>query len=261
MRLDKFLTLASVGRRKKAKELIYGGLITVNGAVALLPDMPINPDCDVIAYNGSILKIEKVYYVFHKPQGCITARSGAEKTVLDYFSDVDTTGLFAVGRLDKDTEGLLFLTNDGDFDHSLMKPEYHVEKTYHFLSIGEISDEAIAELTAGVDVGYGEKTKPSKLRILQCGTYEELVQSIGEEKMKHSKRGYKNKPAFLGEIVLEEGKKNQVKRMLRYVKCPVIYLKRVAIGAYLLPEDLTVGEFRNIEYDEIYGKLVPQCEK
>lgn len=251
MRLDKFLTLASVGRRKKAKEMIYAGFLTVNGEVAMLPDMQVHPEKDEIRLAGKRLEIAKVYYVFHKPQGCITARSGAEKTVLDYFSHVDTTGLFAVGRLDKDTEGLLFLTNDGDFDHMLMKPEYHVEKTYHFLSIGEISDDQIAELSSGVDVGYGEKTKPAKLRILQRGTYEELVEGIGKEKMKPTKRGYQNKKAFLGEIILEEGKKNQVKRMLRYVKCPVIYLKRVAIGKYQLPDDLYLGEFRNVGYEEI----------
>ncbi|WP_317855670.1 pseudouridine synthase [Chakrabartyella piscis] len=256
MRLDKFLTLASLGRRKKMKELIYGGHITVNGTVALLPDMPVHPDVDVIVYDGTVLQIQKVYYVFHKPQGCITARSGSEKTVLDYFTDVDTTSLFAVGRLDKDTEGLLFLTNDGDFDHRLMKPEYHVEKTYHFLSIGEISDAEIEALQSGVDVGYKDVTKPAKIKILQRGTYEELVQDIGRHKVKHSKRGYQNKKAFLGEIILEEGKKNQVKRMLRHVHCPVIYLKRVAIGGFVLSEDLAVGKYHNVELLEFEQNIL-----
>ncbi len=135
MRLDKFLAQSAIGRRKEVRIYIKEGMIKVNGEVVMEPAMEINENIDVIEYIDNIVQYtKKVYYMFNKPAGFITAkRDTVNKTVFDFFHDVNVDGLFHAGRLDKDTEGLLLFTNDGEFEHKLMYPQKYVEKIYFFL--------------------------------------------------------------------------------------------------------------------------------
>ena len=129
MRLDKFLAESGIGTRKKVRNYIKDGTVKVNGKVIIEPAIEISESTDVIEYLGNVVEYPgKVYYMFHKPKGCITARKDEiNKTVFDYFDGINMNGVFHIGRLDKDTEGLLLLTNDGAYEHQLMCPQKHVE--------------------------------------------------------------------------------------------------------------------------------------
>jgi 16S rRNA pseudouridine516 synthase len=142
MRLDKFLAQSDLGRRKTVRTYIKEGMVKVNGDVITEPAIEINESSDVIGYLDKVVPYTgKVYYMFNKPAGYITARKDiAKKTVFDFFDDINMNGVLHVGRLDKDTEGLLLLTNDGEFEHQLMYPQKHVEKTYFFWALGSLDE-------------------------------------------------------------------------------------------------------------------------
>ncbi len=168
MRLDKFLAQASIGKRKEVRIYIKEGKVKVNGQIVTIPAIEIDEKRDRIEYINEIVKYsEKVYYMFNKPAGCITANKDKEhKTVFDFFNEEDKKGIFHVGRLDKDTEGLLFFTNDGEFEHKLMYPEKHVCKTYFFWALGSLTNEDIKCLEEGVYIINGKiLTKPAKVNI------------------------------------------------------------------------------------------------
>ncbi len=247
MRLDHFLALANIGTKNKTRELIYQNQIKVNEAICAIPSTQVDSSKDTISYQGKQLAITPVYYALHKPQNCLTARDPHAFTVFDCVKEVDQDGLFAVGRLDKDTEGLIFLTNDGNFSNQLMAPDRHIPKTYFFLCLGVLSSDKIQTLESGMDIGDGITTKPAQIRLIKSGLYTDLSAEIGIEKIKRIKKQPANQQAFMGEIIISEGKKHQVKRMLRGINCPVIYLKRIAIGDFQLP-DIKVGEFIAFDY-------------
>lgn len=246
MRLDHFLALASIGTKNKVRAYIYAGHVTVNNTLCMVPSEVVNEKTDSITFLGTPIFATPVYYVLNKPQNCMTAREVHAYTVFDCLSDINTTGLFALGRLDKDTEGLLFLTNDGDFSNQLMDPDHHVTKTYHFLALGTLTQEKIATLENGMNIGDDITTKPASIHLIKSGLYSDLSREIGLEKMKKIKRQPDNQVAFLGEIIITEGKKHQVKRMLRGISCPIIYLNRVAIGNYKLPNTLALGSYLQV---------------
>ncbi len=255
MRLDHFLALSQVGTKKKVREIIYNGEITLNGTTCMVPATTIDPSIDCVTHKDISLSMNPVYYVLHKPQNCLTVRDAQCHTVFDCLSEVDTPGLFAVGRLDKDTEGLLFLTNDGDFSNQLMSPHYHMPKTYTFLALGTLTSENKQLLENGMDIGSTSMTKPAQVRVIKEGLYVDLSSEIGSNKMKRIKKQPLDQPAFIGEIIISEGKKHQVKRMLRGVHCPIIYLKRVAIGGYHLPASLALGDYMEIGKDELLDMM------
>ena len=193
------------------------------------------------------------YYMFSKPGGCITARRDPRhKTVMDYFPDAKKDTLFPIGRLDKDTEGLLIVTDDGMLFHDLMLPEKKVSKTYFFWAKGEISEEKISELESGAAI-YPDKsllTAPATLRILERKTLFDVKHLLSEEDVKLTRK----KGALLvfsGLLTITEGKKHQVKRMLKFAGCPILYLKRVAIGGLKLDESLSVGSYRELTSEEL----------
>ena len=193
------------------------------------------------------------YYMFSKPGGCITARRDPRhKTVMDYFPDAKKDTLFPIGRLDKDTEGLLIVTDDGMLFHDLMLPEKKVSKTYFFWAKGEISEEKISELESGAAI-YPDKsllTAPATLRILERKTLFDVKHLLSEEDVKLTrKKGAL--PVFSGLLTITEGKKHQVKRMLKFAGCPILYLKRVAIGGLKLDESLSVGSYRELTSEEL----------
>ena len=193
------------------------------------------------------------YYMFNKPSGCITARRDPRhKTVMDYFPEEKRDELFPLGRLDKDTEGLLIVSNDGDLWQSLMMPERHVSKTYFFWAQGSLTQEDLNILESGVCIYEKSKalTAPSKIRVVGEGKLSEIKEFLSARDKKLF-RGRENLPAVCAEITITEGKKHQVKRMLGYVGCKIVYLRRVAIGNLKLDEKLKEGSYRALTEDEL----------
>lgn len=254
MRLDKFLAESSLGRRKIVREYIKNGLVKVNGEIITIPATEINEDIDNIQYlNKSILYTGKVYYMFHKPANCITAtKDTVNKTVFDFFRDINMKGVFHVGRLDKDTEGLLLLTNDGEFEHHLMHPKKHVEKTYFFWALGSLGDEDKKKLEQGIYIGKDEiLTKPAKIKVHKCGMYKDFKNEIQSTNLNNIDSERYNQPVVSGYLTISEGRKHQVKRMLKTVGCYVVYLKRISIGGISLDYTLEKGQYRDLTENEI----------
>lgn len=263
MRLDKYLAQAHVGMRKEVREYIKTGAVMVNGQVAMKSEMLINEQKDIITYKGRRIPFSsKVYYMFYKPKGCITARKDElQPTILEYFSKIDTRGVFPVGRLDKDTEGLLFLTNDGEFDYHMMNPKEHVEKTYFFWAYGFFCEEKIKKIEAGVWIGKGEPiTKPAKIKIVKAGTYKSLKDEMQDCPTPHVKEGIYEQPILAGYITITEGRKHQVKRMLKAVGCHIVYLKRISIGNVMLDQKLSKGQYRFLTEEELRNLMENNSE-
>lgn len=225
MRLDKFLCEAGAGTRSEVKQLLKKGVVTVNGTVEKAADKKVE-ETDRIALRGRELSYTKFrYYLLHKPSGVITATEDRHTpTVMGLLQGIDTRGLFPVGRLDKDTEGLLLLTNDGALAHRLLSPRKHVDKKYLVKTKYPLSEEAVRQLTEGVDIGDEKATMPAR------------VKRLADTEI---------------ELTIREGRFHQVKRMLSAVGNELVYLKRLSIGSLLLPEDLKAGGFRELTKDEL----------
>lgn len=203
---------------------------------------------------GILMKEEKfMYYMFHKPGGCITARRDENHpTVMDFFPEELAKELFPVGRLDKDTEGLLLLTNDGNFDQLLMHPEHHAEKVYFFYAMGEMTEEKKKRIEEGqLLLGEEKPTKGARLTVLEQGRYFEYEDRIRPRKRLRDNDYNRNRPVFAGELVIYEGRKHQVKRMLLAEGCRVVYLKRTAIAGVKLDEGLEPGQYRRLTGEEL----------
>ncbi|MDT2753360.1 pseudouridine synthase [Enterococcus pseudoavium] len=231
MRLDKFLAEVGLGSRKEVKQLIKKGQITVNQQVEKSDKKQIEPEKDVVVFQGERLNYQEFYYyLLHKPAGVVSATEDSrDQTVMDLFSVKDfRKDLFPVGRLDKDTEGLLLITNDGKLAHELLSPKKHVEKEYFAKVSGTMTKEDQQRFLAGIMM-EGELTLPAKL----------MIDEVSEETSKVR-------------IILQEGKFHQVKRMVKACGKEVTYLKRIRMGGLTLPEDLTKGKYRPLTVDELY---------
>lgn len=191
-----------------------------------------------------------LYYMFNKPMGCVTARSDAvHKTVMDYFPPQLAEKLHPVGRLDKDTCGLLILTDDGMLDVSIMQPKKHISKTYFFYAIGSMDDEKTALLENGVPLA-GFTTDRAKFRLIKQFRIAELEAFMPEKRrMRYMKNP--DGPAFAAELTISEGKKHEVKRMLEAVCCRIFYLRRECIGKLRLDPRLEQGQFRPLTDEEV----------
>lgn len=193
------------------------------------------------------------YYMFHKPRGCITARRDERHaTVMDYFPEESRDVLFPVGRLDKDTEGFLLITDDGELCFELMSPKNEVPKTYFFWALGVLAEEKIREIESGVSIYKGRdfETAPAKIELLKTAKLHEIKELLSEEDAKMSRRrGEMTVTAAY--ITITEGKKHQVKRMIRYAGCRVLYLKRVQIGGLALDAVLPRGAYRALNSEEV----------
>ena len=237
-RLDKFVSSMTPYSRSDVKTLIKKSAIYVNGSVAKKPNQPVNVTQDKVEVDGQeIVYKPYVYIMMHKPDGVISATEDNRwNTVIDLLPEdlVLTYEPFPVGRLDKDTTGLLLITNDGQFNHALMAPKKHVEKEYAVLVDGLLSDKHIDQFEKGLDIGQGEKTKPAQLFIDQVD--EEAGQSLAR-------------------VVIAEGKYHQVKRMFHAVDCEVVQLHRQRIGQLTLPDALAEGEFVQVDYQDLYDAI------
>lgn len=232
VRLDKFLADAGAGTRSEVKKRIQKGQVQVNGVVVKSPDQKICADTDVVLLAGEVVGAlpEFEYYLLHKPAGCVSATEDVrEKTVMEYVPS-NRKGLFPVGRLDKDTEGLLLITNDGQLAHDLLSPRKHVEKTYFARVQGIVTEDDAEQMKKGVDIGDEKPTLPAILQILAVNPQEEESEIL---------------------LTICEGRFHQVKRMMEAVGKKVTYLKRISMGPLKLPQDLEKGQCRLLSEEEI----------
>ena len=231
MRVDKLLSNVGVASRAELKKYCKQGLISVNGKVINNPGVQVDSESDDIRFNGEkIVYREFVYIMLNKPDGYISATFDKyDPIVLDL---IDQSYLvfepFPVGRLDKDTVGLLLLTNDGELNHRLISPKWKVDKVYYAKIDKKVTDEDIAKFKSGITLDDGYLCKEAKLEILNAT-------DEGSEVM----------------ITIQEGKFHQVKRMFEAVGKSVIYLKRVEFGTLPLDEDLEEGEYRELTDEEL----------
>lgn len=226
IRLDKFLCEMEIGTRSQVKDIVKKGMVSVDGEVVKKADYKFDETAAKVCVNGKELSYQKFYYyMLNKPQGVVSATiDNHDKTVLDLLKDAPGKDLFPVGRLDKDTEGLLLITNDGELSHNLLSPKKHVDKTYLVETKVAVTEEMIHKLEQGVDIGEEQLTLPAK------------AERIEDKKI---------------ELTITEGKFHQVKRMLKAVNNEVIYLKRLSMGSLKLDDTLAMGEYRCLTDNEV----------
>lgn len=229
IRLDKYLADLSVGTRSEVKKYVRQGKVTVDGQIMKNPETKIEPDKQEVGFEGKILSyVEYEYYMLHKPAGVISASTDKkEKTVIDLIDSKVRKDLFPVGRLDKDTEGLLLITNDGALAHRLLAPKKHVDKVYYAKVMGRVTEEDVKTFSEGLDIGQGDTANSSKLEVLKSDEVSEI------------------------RLTIQEGKFHQVKRMFHAVGKEVVYLKRLSMGSLLLDETLSVGAYRPLTKEEV----------
>ena len=229
-RLEKILSNLGYGSRTEIKKYCKYGIVTVNGQVAKNSSMQVDPETDCIIFDGEKVEYrEYIYILLNKPAGCISATFDKhDKTVLDL---IDPKYLsfepFPVGRLDKDTEGLLVITNDGQLSHRVLSPKKHVPKTYYAKVEGAVTKDDVEAFEKGVELDDGYITMSSSLNIIKSDDISEI------------------------ELTIHEGKFHQVKRMFESVGKKVIYLKRISMGGLKLDENLALGEYRELSDEEL----------
>lgn len=231
MRLDKYLAEMGVGTRQEVKKQIRQGKAAVNGTVVKAADTKIDETSDEVTICGrNISYVSYEYYMLNKPAGVVSATEDRrDTTVIDLIKEKKRKDLFPVGRLDKDTEGLLLITNDGDLAHRLLAPKKHVDKVYYAKIDGIVTEEDVKRFAEGIDIGAEEEemTRPAKLDIMKSAEESEI------------------------RLTIHEGKFHQVKRMFLAVGKEVTYLKRERMGTLCLDENLKPGEYRLLTEEEI----------
>lgn len=230
MRLDKFLADLQLGTRSQVKEFIKKGLVAVNGETVTKADFKINEKHDCVTCKGNPLTYQKYrYFLLHKPSGVITATKDThDKTVMDLLPKEFAGDFFPVGRLDKDTEGFLLITNDGELSHRLLSPKKHVEKTYYVECTGTVTPDRVLRLEQGLDIGDDKPTLPARAELLKT-----------------------ERDSYAMKLTITEGRFHQVKRMIQAIGGEVVYLKRVSFGGLTLDESLQKGDYRELTAEEI----------
>lgn len=230
MRLDKLLANMGYGSRKEVKQLLKEKAVTIDGIVVKDAAMKVDPDQqDVSVYGERVIYTEFIYLMMNKPPGVISATEDRyDETVIDLLDPLaQHFKPFPVGRLDKDTEGLLLITNDGNLSHNLLSPKKHVPKTYYATVEGVVTEADSAAFRQGVELDDGYVTKPGELVILKSDDVSEI------------------------ELTIQEGKFHQVKRMFEAVGKKVTYLKRLSMGPLVLDEMLELGDYRELTEEEL----------
>jgi 16S rRNA pseudouridine516 synthase len=226
IRLDKMLAHMGYGSRKEVKELIRKGFVLVNGEVITNDDFKVDEINDeVIIADEKVEYKDKVYVMLNTPDGYISATfDNHDPTVIDLIDEYNYLNIFPVGRLDKDTHGLLLITNDGDLAHNLLSPKKHVDKKYYLKFDGNITEKGIKAFEEGIILDDGYKTMPAKL--IDLGNNE-------------------------AHVIIKEGKFHQVKIMMERIGCKVTYLKRIEFGSLKLDEALEEGQYRLLTEEEL----------
>ena len=236
IRLDKYLADMSIGTRQEVKKYIRQGRVKINEDVIKKPEYKIREDEDKVTFDGALVAYETFeYYMLNKPAGVISATEDKrDKTVLDLIKEKKRKDLFPVGRLDKDTEGLLLITNDGALAHRLLSPKKHVDKCYYAKIRGGVTEDDVRVFKERINIGTQEEpewTMPAELKILEKGTVSRI------------------------RLTIREGKFHQVKRMFLAVGKEVVYLKRERMGTLVLDEELAPGEYRKLTDSELKSIL------
>ena len=229
-RIDKILSNLGYGSRSELKKLCKSGLVKVNGKVINNPGIQVDVENDEILFDGEkVVYKEFIYLMLNKPDGYISATfDKRDPIVLDLIDKEDLIfEPFPVGRLDKDTEGLLVLTNDGQLAHRVLSPKKHVPKTYYAKVEGVVTEEDVKAFAEGVTLDDGYETMPAELEILKSDDISEIA------------------------LTIHEGKFHQVKRMFESVGKKVVYLKRLSMGKLKLDEGLALGEYRELTEEEV----------
>ena len=224
MRLDAACALATGKGRKECREAIRKGLVTVDGTVVKKADLPVTEKHQVLFAGQELDLREHLYFMLHKPMDTVSTTEAIPESVLNLFPEKYRKRLFCVGRLDKDTTGLLFLTDDGAFDHRLMSPKHHAQKEYEVALAKSLSDADVARLEGGMTLENGETTLPCRV---EKKTETQCI------------------------ITLGEGKYHQVKRMFAAVGNRVIGLHRRSVGGVVLDASLQPGEYRELTEEEL----------
>lgn len=232
IRLDKYLADMGVGTRQEVKKYMKQGRVTISGEIVKKPETKVDIDQSIVCFDGrEVAYAEYEYYMLNKPAGVISATEDNHcETVIDLIESKKRKDLFPVGRLDKDTEGLLLITNDGALAHRLLSPKKHVDKCYFARIEGEVSKEDVVAFSKGVNIGTAEEeewTMPGKLVIEKSDEISEI------------------------RLTIQEGKFHQVKRMFQAVGKEVIYLKRERMGTLVLDKILKPGEYRELTDEEL----------
>lgn len=229
MRLDKYLADMGIGTRTEIKKYVRQGKVKIDGEVVKSPEIKVNPDVQTVSYLDQSVSYEKFeYYMLNKPAGVVSATTDEkDKTVIDLITAKKRKDLFPVGRLDKDTEGLLLITNDGELAHRLLAPKKHVDKVYYAKVKGKVTEEDVKAFKEGVSLGQGEMARPAALEILVSDEISEI------------------------RLTIQEGKFHQVKRMFISVGKEVVYLKRLSMGSLVLDEKLPLGAYRPLTNKEL----------
>lgn len=226
MRLDKMLAHLGYGSRKEVKEYIRKGYVMVNGETITNDDYKVDEESDEIVFLDQELHYEKMlYFILNKPDGYVSATyDSKDPIVLDLIDGHENRGLFPVGRLDKDTTGLLLISNDGKLAHKLLSPNKHVDKVYELTFSGTFKPAYHKYFNEGITLDDGYKCMPATFELL------------GDNH---------------GLITIKEGKYHQVKRMMQALNMEVLTLKRVSFGPLTLPDDLKLGEYRELTESEL----------
>lgn len=230
MRLDKLLANYGIGTRKEVKAYIRKGFVEVNGEVVKKDDCKVDHEKDMITFDGEIINYRPyVYLMLNKPQGYVSAtKDNVHPTVIDLIIGYENYDLFPVGRLDLDTEGLLLISNDGDFGHKLMAPSRSHAKVYLADVLGIMDENDIEAFKEGIILDNGYKCKKANLQILEVNDNSCRVQ-----------------------IEIFEGKFHQVKKMVEACGKHVTYLKRLKIKNLVLDRSLKLGDFRELTDEEL----------
>jgi 16S rRNA pseudouridine516 synthase len=229
IRLDKYLSDMGIGTRSEVKRFIRNGRVCVGESKIKKGDFKVSKEEDKVFFDGKSIKyVDYEYYMLNKPAGVVSAtRDNISKTVIDLIENAVRIDLFPVGRLDKDTEGLLIITNDGDLAHRLLSPKNHIGKVYYAKIDGLVTQEDINLFSQGVQLDENTITLPAQLKILKSSQISEI------------------------ELTIFEGKFHQVKRMFEAVDKQVIYLKRLSLGDLWLDNNLEIGQYRSLEEKEV----------
>ena len=229
IRLDKYLADMGLGTRSQIKKEIRSGQVVVNGISICRPEVKIDTGQDKVIFHGEPVTYEEYeYYMLNKPAGVISAASDRqETTVVDLIKDRKRDDLFPVGRLDKDTEGLLIITNNGELAHRLLSPKKHVDKVYFAKVKGIVTEDDTERFAQGLDIGDEKPTQPAELVICTSDEVSDI------------------------RLTIREGRFHQVKRMFQAVGKEVVYLKRLRMGCITLDESLKPGEYRRLTEEEV----------
>ncbi len=241
LRIDKVLSQLQIATRSESRKMFAAGRVQINDEIVRNGAVRFDPERDQLFVDGKPVNYEEYqYWMLNKPAGCVTATEDRRnRTVMDYLPPDRHRNLSPAGRLDKDTEGLLLITDDGALNHALLAPGKHVEKEYFARVSGRVTEQTIRQFKTGLEIGEKKPTAPAKLEILTIGETEKVSEVL---------------------VTITEGKFHQIKRMFHAAGMEVIYLKRLRMGTLILDEALQPGECRPLRETEI-SLLKADCGK